>query len=535
MKIIRRIHDLLFSDIGLNMHQMRAGDIILTGERTRNSRFIRFMTSSKYSHALIYAGNGMAYEAVPDGVNLVPVGNLFFSKKNCSVLRWEKYVTHRQSETIMNYLRSQIGVQYSKPEAAKSWRLFSFFYKMYTPTNKQFCSRLVCRAYEEAGLVITKNINFTNPKHLKTIRTKIVSDAVRKIPPAKYSLHGFLFDAEDNIRKIGQILHEIRCSSDDYSEINASELKSYFSQNTTGELNSRVRKIASSMKCAGFTYQYYLDALTKIRKDVCIEICEMIVDGFEENLRITVKLLNDLDSEDGNIYSDPQLTNIKKSLQENILILSERNLAAFQILLKDGNISARGAEAYGFNDAVSNLVIKGLNRKILRLGAFSMISSTLEDILEVCSQDEKVDQSVTAVLTTLMSKKTLFLEHEDIFITRKNGYPNKFTRETCFAINSDSEFKSTSSGVAVLLMKRLYVTSISEFSGAISKPLHIQQDLTALEPRDVFFLMWQAIREKLDPDVSEREFQSRVEIGRSQHSNTFGISQPNITQSIYGQ
>ena len=139
------------------------GDIILTTTPKLVSKGIRKITKSDISHAMIYVDGYSVIDATGEGVQARNTQRLFY-EESCSihVLRCKKTLSPESVRIIVDYVRQQIGVRYSKREA------ISTVAKHLTQvTRKQFCSRLVAQAYHEAKISLVKDADYCTPENLR--------------------------------------------------------------------------------------------------------------------------------------------------------------------------------------------------------------------------------------------------------------------------------------------------------------------------------------------------------------------------------
>ena len=140
-------------------------DIILSSHTTFSSKGIRLATLGKYSHAAIYVG-GTTIEATIGGVFSKNIQRMLFEKENqVAVFRSKRPLSENEVDKICTYARAQTGSLYALPEAI-TIRARSIL--KIQETRKQFCSRLVAKAYEAAGydLANLKNPAYCTPKML---------------------------------------------------------------------------------------------------------------------------------------------------------------------------------------------------------------------------------------------------------------------------------------------------------------------------------------------------------------------------------
>ena len=139
----------------LNEEVLVVGDIILTTTNKVDSKAIRKFTKSDISHAMVYVDPCSVMDATGEGVHARNTQRMFFPE-DCAihVLRPKSPLSKRESDIICNFVRSHVGTEYSKREAAatlvtglRNW------------SAKQFCSRLVAQAYATAGRYLVPDPN----------------------------------------------------------------------------------------------------------------------------------------------------------------------------------------------------------------------------------------------------------------------------------------------------------------------------------------------------------------------------------------
>lgn len=142
---------------------LRVGDIILTTATSAVSKAIRMGTRSDISHAMIYVENFSVIDATNQGVQSRNTQRLFLEDdSSIYVLRPREELSADQVLSICNFVRAQVGTQYSTREAmrtavggAADW------------TRKQFCSRLVAQAYASVGFKLVADPNYCSPGDIK--------------------------------------------------------------------------------------------------------------------------------------------------------------------------------------------------------------------------------------------------------------------------------------------------------------------------------------------------------------------------------
>ena len=142
------------------------------------SQRVRKMTGSAFSHALIYVGASSCIESDGEGVQSQNIQRILFEEKdNVKVLRLKQTVANNIQDAIV-FARQKIGTQYSLKEA------FSVINEKADEAkepNRQFCTRFVAQAYENAGIRLVENFNYCSPEELLKSESLIeVADIVRE-------------------------------------------------------------------------------------------------------------------------------------------------------------------------------------------------------------------------------------------------------------------------------------------------------------------------------------------------------------------
>lgn len=176
-------------------------DVILTADATVAGKGIRLATLGKYSHAAIFVG-GTAIEATLKGVfSKNPQRMLFNKEDQVAVFRSKARLTEKQIKDICEYAQSQTGTLYALPEVLairprSALRL--------QETRKQFCSRLVAKAFAAADchLAGISNPAYCTPKQLaKCPSFRKVEGIVRKATEAEVA---FAETPDPNIEHLEQ-------------------------------------------------------------------------------------------------------------------------------------------------------------------------------------------------------------------------------------------------------------------------------------------------------------------------------------------
>ncbi len=157
----------------LDRESLKQGDIILTRSDEKSSKMIRTLTRSKYSHAILYVGEGSYIHSDLAGVHSGNTQRLIIDNPD-----FVKVVRVNNQSTInkaIEYARLQVGTSYSRLSAANAGT--KVFSKL--DTKRQFCSRLVAKSYEYAGIELVLNSDTCLPQEIAdSNHVNIVEDCV---------------------------------------------------------------------------------------------------------------------------------------------------------------------------------------------------------------------------------------------------------------------------------------------------------------------------------------------------------------------
>lgn len=137
---------------------LQPADIILNQGDTFDSRLIRFVNNSAYSHSCIYLGNGSMIEATfPSkskdrraGVMISPVTK--YENRDKAILRC-KSLTLWQKQTISTWTLNHVGEKFSHKKALATVLPITLEEK----EEGWFCSEIICAAYKNAGMELLSN------------------------------------------------------------------------------------------------------------------------------------------------------------------------------------------------------------------------------------------------------------------------------------------------------------------------------------------------------------------------------------------
>lgn len=147
----------------INFSQLQPGDILLTTSHAAESWSVRFGTKSDISHAMLYVASSSVIDSTMEGVHARNIQKIFY-EGDCAVhvLRPVTALTSEALQAVIQYARLATGSPYTLGEAVRSVRK-----PKGSGSEKQFCSRLVARAYAAGGVKLVDNPDFCTPQQLK--------------------------------------------------------------------------------------------------------------------------------------------------------------------------------------------------------------------------------------------------------------------------------------------------------------------------------------------------------------------------------
>ncbi|PRN05311.1 hypothetical protein A0O30_08475 [Pseudomonas sp. LLC-1] len=189
---------------------LQPADIILTGDKSGISLSVRVATISRYSHAAIYVGD-TTIEATMAGVFSKNPQRLIFDRAtDVLVLRSKRLLSKAEVELICSYAHSKVGSLYALREA------ITIKYKSllkHNHSNRQFCSRLVAKAYEHANfdLMNLRNPAFCTPKQLALCKAfEPVKCIIRPASEAEIEFAESADQSQENLRQLYEWLDKTR-------------------------------------------------------------------------------------------------------------------------------------------------------------------------------------------------------------------------------------------------------------------------------------------------------------------------------------
>lgn len=144
----------------LDRTKLKQGDIILTRSNKKNSKLICKITKSDFSHAILYVGEASYIHSDLGGVHSGNIQRLLIDE-----LRFAKVVRIKDQVAIneaINYARLQVGTSYSKYSAVNAYT--KVFSKL--DAKRQFCSRLVAKAFESVNIQLVLNSDACLPQEI---------------------------------------------------------------------------------------------------------------------------------------------------------------------------------------------------------------------------------------------------------------------------------------------------------------------------------------------------------------------------------
>lgn len=147
----------------IDCSKLQPGDIVLTTSLQWESKLIRRMTDSDISHAMLCVASHSVMDSTGDGVHARNPQKLFYDDE-CAihVLRLKSPLPDKTLKQVIDYVRAEHGAEYSLKEAIRA-----VTGPKGAGSQRQFCSRLVARAFSEAGVKLVEDPNFCTPAQLK--------------------------------------------------------------------------------------------------------------------------------------------------------------------------------------------------------------------------------------------------------------------------------------------------------------------------------------------------------------------------------
>lgn len=147
----------------IDIDRLRPGDIILTANRTKAGKLVRVASRGIVSHAMICVQHGSIIDSTADGVQAWNLQREYFHEDGAVfAFRLRNALSPAEMARVIDFARSEIGTRYSKSEAARS-----VLGGAKPRGSRQFCSRLVARAYGSIGIWLVPDQDYCTPEDLR--------------------------------------------------------------------------------------------------------------------------------------------------------------------------------------------------------------------------------------------------------------------------------------------------------------------------------------------------------------------------------
>ncbi len=147
----------------IRVERLEPGDIILTASSGKVSKAIRIASQGQVSHAMICVQHGSIIDSTDNGVQAHNIQReLYGPDDHVAVFRLRMSLSEVQLGAVIDFARSEIGTRYSKSEAVRS-----VLTGPKPRTRKLFCSRLVGRAFANAGVHLVADPDYCTPEQIR--------------------------------------------------------------------------------------------------------------------------------------------------------------------------------------------------------------------------------------------------------------------------------------------------------------------------------------------------------------------------------
>lgn len=162
----------------LDNDKLELGDIILIKSESRISQMVRRLTGSQFSHAILYVDLLTIIDSDGYGVQSNNLQRLLIDKKdNAVVLRLKDENKKEYISKVEYFARQKIGTEYSTNEAKIATIAKELEAK---EPNRQFCTRFIAQAYENAGIKLVENPAYCVPEELlNSIELIVIENPLR--------------------------------------------------------------------------------------------------------------------------------------------------------------------------------------------------------------------------------------------------------------------------------------------------------------------------------------------------------------------
>lgn len=164
----------------IKVDSVQPGDILFTARPGKISKLIRSATGGDVSHAMICVQHSSFIDSTDEGVLARNLRReLFEDDEHVFHFRLKRAVAPETIAKIVDFARAEIGARYSVREAMRSVAAVKR-----PRSRRQFCSRLVARVYQRAGIDLVPDADYCSPEDLRRspllteipVETEIVSD-----------------------------------------------------------------------------------------------------------------------------------------------------------------------------------------------------------------------------------------------------------------------------------------------------------------------------------------------------------------------
>lgn len=193
----------------LETAKLLVGDIVLTAQDSLVSKVVRKRTGGQFSHAMLYVADHSYIHSDANGVHSGNTQRLLFEEEHHATVLRLVAPDLGVVERACVYARTQVGKEYSVPEAVKS--KFRRTGDKLDESNRQFCSRLVAQAYAFAGIDLVPNSDYCYPiDFASSPLLRAVPGAVRQAAPAEIEFAKTESPIERQTKSTNFILDQVR-------------------------------------------------------------------------------------------------------------------------------------------------------------------------------------------------------------------------------------------------------------------------------------------------------------------------------------